>query len=126
MVIGWAALGPSLVPVTVRQEGTFAAAVSQEPRREKAAVRTACLVSALVTASRGNKGGAPAWRSLNFSARQRVCSLPIPQPAVARCPRCGNHRLESRVRENRQHGSEGGEAKAFPTPIGEVRLSVHG
>jgi len=30
-----------------------------------------------------------------------------------------NHRLESRVRENRTHGSEGGEAAqpAFPTPI---------
>jgi len=34
----------------------------------------------------------------------------------ARHPRCGNQRLESRVRENRQHGSEGGEARAFPTP----------
>src|SRR6202041_192750 len=34
----------------------------------------------------------------------------------ARRPRCGNQQLESRVRENRQHGSEGGEAKAFPTP----------
>jgi hypothetical protein len=29
----------------------------------------------------------------------------------------GNQRLESRVRENRTHGSEGGEAQAFPTPI---------
>ena len=28
-----------------------------------------------------------------------------------------NHRLESRVRENRLHGSEGGVAKAIPTPI---------
>ena len=35
----------------------------------------------------------------------------------ARHPRGGNQRLESRVRENRTHGSEGGEAKAFPTPI---------
>jgi hypothetical protein len=35
----------------------------------------------------------------------------------ARHSRCGNQRLESRVRENRTHGSEGGEAKAFPTPI---------
>jgi hypothetical protein len=26
------------------------------------------------------------------------------------------------VRENRTHGSEGGEAKAFPTPIVEVRI----
>jgi len=39
----------------------------------------------------------------------------------ARHPRCGLQRLESRVRENRTHGSEGGEAKAFPTPIA-VRL----
>jgi hypothetical protein len=28
-----------------------------------------------------------------------------------------NPQLESRVRENRSHGSEGGEATAFPTPI---------
>ena len=34
-----------------------------------------------------------------------------------------NQRLESRVRENRTHGSEGGEVKAFPTPIGEGYLS---
>ena len=33
----------------------------------------------------------------------------------------GNQRLESRVRENRTHGSEGGEAQAFPTPIAAVR-----
>ena len=29
--------------------------------------------------------------------------------------------LESRVRENRLHGLEGGEAKAFPTPIMTLR-----
>src|ERR1700678_1839783 len=28
-----------------------------------------------------------------------------------------NSQLESRMRENRTYGSEGGEAKAFPTPI---------
>src|SRR5271163_2885046 len=38
----------------------------------------------------------------------------------ARRSRCGNQQLESRVRENRQHGSEGGEAKAFPTPYHNV------
>ena len=42
----------------------------------------------------------------------------------ARRPRCGNQQLESRVRENRQHGSEGGEAKAFPTPIRGVQLRL--
>jgi hypothetical protein len=29
----------------------------------------------------------------------------------------GPNRLESRMRENRTYGSEGGEAQAFPTPI---------
>jgi hypothetical protein len=42
---------------------------------------------------------------------------PVWRPGRARHPRWGNQRLESRVRENRTHGSEGGEAKAFPTPI---------
>ena len=28
-----------------------------------------------------------------------------------------NPRLESRMRDNRPYGSEGGEARAFPTPI---------
>src|SRR5262245_17432361 len=32
-------------------------------------------------------------------------------------PRCGNHQLESRMRENRTYGSEGGEAKSLPDPI---------
>jgi len=36
---------------------------------------------------------------------------------LARQTRWGNHRLESRVRENRLHGSEGGEGQPFPTPI---------
>jgi len=42
---------------------------------------------------------------------------PVRRPERARHPRWGNQRLESRVRENRTHGSDGGEAKAFPTPI---------
>jgi len=36
---------------------------------------------------------------------------------LARQSRWGNHQLESRVRENRTHGSEGGEGRPFPTPI---------
>ena len=31
--------------------------------------------------------------------------------------RCGNHRPESRVRENRQHGSEGGEGESPFRPL---------
>ncbi len=40
--------------------------------------------------------------------------------AEASQPRRGNYRLESRVRENRLHGSEGGESleRLFSTPIG--------
>jgi hypothetical protein len=33
-----------------------------------------------------------------------------------------NSRLESRMRENRTYGSEGGEARAFPTPISTVMM----
>ncbi len=37
----------------------------------------------------------------------------------------GNYRLESRVREIRQHGSEGGAKLTFvPTPIGHARGNV--
>ena len=35
---------------------------------------------------------------------------------LARQSRWGNHRLESRVRENRTHGSEGGEGATLPDP----------
>src|ERR1700678_658570 len=35
----------------------------------------------------------------------------------ARRPRCGNQQLESRVRENRQHGSEGGEVQKPSLPL---------
>jgi len=47
------------------------------------------------------------------------CS-PLPRPMSRSVhPLWGTHRLESRVREIRTHGSEGGEARqlAFPTPI---------
>src|SRR5271168_5353676 len=65
------------------------------------------MVSALVTASRRRIPSFAKFLLFTLSAvRYR-----------ARRPRCGNQRLESRVRENRQHGSEGGEAKVFPTPI---------
>ena len=37
-----------------------------------------------------------------------------------------NHQLESRVRENRTHGSEGGESVVlFPTPISGAPLALH-
>ena len=40
----------------------------------------------------------------------------------ARHSRCGNQRLESRMRENRPYGSEGGEGPhPFPTPIKELK-----
>ena len=42
-------------------------------------------------------------------------------PVLASQSRCGNHRLESRVRENRTHGSEGGDGESRSRPLsGEV------
>jgi hypothetical protein len=47
--------------------------------------------------------------------------------APARHSRCGNQRLESRMRENRTYGSEGGEGfNSFPTPIETKDLRVTG
>ena len=37
--------------------------------------------------------------------------------AVASQSRCGNHRLESRMRENRTYGSEGGESFGSSRPL---------
>jgi hypothetical protein len=39
--------------------------------------------------------------------------------ALASQSRCGNHRLESRVRENRMHGSEGGEGASPSRPLSD-------
>src|ERR687892_772992 len=41
--------------------------------------------------------------------------------ALASQSRCGNHRLESRVRENRMHGSEGGEGASPSRPLSPFR-----
>src|ERR1017187_9768705 len=63
------------------------------------------------------------------AAKQTICDGPMPSSRIRGCSPClrlmktrdtpdeENQRLESRVRENRTHGSEGGEVKAFPTPI---------
>ena len=66
-----------------------------------------------VGAGNGVKGGSLLSRSFLLFTSSTVRYR-------ARRPRCGNQQLESRVRENCQHGSEGGEAKAFPTPITDV------
>ena len=36
-------------------------------------------------------------------------------------PRCGNSRLESRMRENRTCGSEGGEGESLSLPLSELK-----
>jgi hypothetical protein len=41
--------------------------------------------------------------------------------ALASQSRCGNHRLESRVRENRMHGSEGGEGASPSRPLSDFK-----
>ena len=58
-----------------------------------------------------NCGQTATLLSLGYS----LCAMPIMLWYVN--PVEVNHQLESRVRENRTHGSEGGEALAFPTPI---------
>jgi hypothetical protein len=54
------------------------------------------------------------WPNTFFAARGlfTLCAA----HAQARHSRCGNQRLESRVRENRMHGSEGGEGTTLPDP----------
>ena len=50
--------------------------------------------------------------------RSVVCASPVTYCAVLCCQsRCGNSRLESRVRENRTHGSEGGESASPFRPL---------
>src|ERR1700730_12323396 len=74
-----------------------------EPRkamRGKASLRMDRMVSAL-----GN-----GVKDLNVFAQARPLALHTVQ-RTARHPRCGNPRLESRMRENRPYGSEGGEAQ---------------
>ena len=75
--------------------------------RAEASIRMERMASALVTASK---------EAITSFAKFLTVHI-IHGRYRARRPRCGNQQLESRVRENRQHGSEGGEAKAFPTPI---------
>src|SRR5699024_10295335 len=53
------------------------------------------------------------------SSQRQACLLSIQPTSVRDTPDEENYRLESRVRENRTHGSEGGDGIGpFPTPIG--------
>src|SRR5699024_5777115 len=53
------------------------------------------------------------------SSQRQACSLSAQPTSVRDTPDEENYRLESRVRENRTHGSEGGDGIGpFPTPIG--------
>ena len=70
-------------------------------------LRTARLVSALATASKGHRYGP-------FAAHGQFTRLAAHAPA--RHSRCGPQRLESRMRANRTYGSEGGEGHALPDP----------
>ena len=64
------------------------------------------VVSALATASK--KQG---HRSTRASRSSHDSAARFNDRLAARHSRCGNYRLESRMRENRPYGSEGGEAK---------------
>ena len=83
--------------------------------------RTARLVSALATASK--KQG---HRSTRASCSSHDSAARFNDRLAARHSRCGNYRLESRMRENRPYGSEGGEAKpSRPLSRGETAVARH-
>ncbi len=65
-------------------------------------------VEAKVSFADGLGNGAYKFSNTELTPERRGCVSPS---------RCGNFRLESRMRENRPYGSEGGEDKTFPTPI---------
>jgi hypothetical protein len=50
------------------------------------------------------------------SLRHKGCSPLIAAGVLASQSRSGNHQLESRVRENRTHGSEGGDGESRSRP----------
>src|SRR5699024_4489384 len=58
-------------------------------------------------------------RTKPFAVVRRFTYRAACQPASQ--PRCGNHRLESRVRENRTHGSEGGDGGSRLRPLSKKR-----
>jgi hypothetical protein len=110
----------SAVPETTKQ-GTEA--LSPRWGWAEASIWTARMVSALVNGVKGGK-----WYSLVDSCQADHQRWPNPFFAAhglftlhtaylqARHSRCGNQRLESRMRENRTYGSEGGEGHTLPDP----------
>jgi hypothetical protein len=54
------------------------------------------------------------------SLRHKGCSPLIVAGVLASQSRSGNHRLESRVRENRTHGSEGGDGESRSRPLSMI------
>jgi hypothetical protein len=81
--------------------------------RAEASIRMERMVSALVTAS----------KEADHFFREVLTVHTIHGSILSETPRCGNQRLESRMRENRTYGSEGGEARAFPTLSWSLRRS---
>ena len=76
----------------------------------EASVWTERMVSALDNGVKGSKNTMP-------SSRKQAC-LPCTRPGLKRdTPDEGNYRLESRMRENRTYGSEGGEGESPSLPL---------
>ncbi len=92
----------SLVPKTAKQE--------EEARRLGGSIG----MDGTYVGSPGQRGERR-WMNASFAERGLYTMREAYE--LARQSRWGNHRLESRVRENRMHGSEGGEGRPFPTPI---------
>src|SRR5207248_1569700 len=75
----------------------------------EASVRTERMVSAQVTASKNRKVRGTDQHGPRLSRLRTNQAARFTARVVARYSRSGNHRLESRMRENRLYGSEGGQ-----------------
>ena len=81
----------------------------------EALIWTARMVSALVTASRQEKGFG------SHTCLAQAGKVAVTQPVASKTlPMWINHRLESRMRENRPYGSEGGEGESPSLPLSVV------
>jgi hypothetical protein len=83
--------------------------------------RPGSAVSGNLAVERTHVGGAGQRRHRRqianvFFAAQGLFTI-IAARVLASQSRCGNHRLESRVRENRTHGSEGGDGESRSRPL---------
>ena len=81
----------------------------------EALIRSEFMVSALVTASRQEMGFG------SHTCFAQTGQVAVTHPVASETfPMWINHRLESRMRENRPYGSEGGEGESLSRPLSKL------